>query len=607
MGGNSGATLWFTNSESSLLPVDEVTKRGGKTFPGLYSCTLEDYVDTDDDYMDEGERCVNPKRLADGLDTDSFDTGDGKYRTNRIHNLFLMNLEFFLSKSKKNTPRKVDKPSANVNDDGNSYLYAATLYPHPRYHVGSWEILRTDPTVRNTNHGDLQFHSYFKTPEEFEWNECDFDCCPFNTERDRHDPKFLHAYVLGKPRDFAIDEVTGEIFIVWEGYYKNCNPANKFSTTQSLEWTIGVSRLKNHDEDPDCILQVNENGEPIEFDDLRNNFARCTEPVAIALVDTKGHNVMMPYGGFAVIPAASEGPSPGVKPRRSFLLSVFSLDITTHQMMSKVWNIAEGGDVSKNSYERQDVTSTPVNGAFKQHGILSGAKMKLHYNKQTGRPDHLCRSVFNKGIVCMPIQVTEDEETVRVTVTGDQEQFLTEEQVDEFCVPGSEVDRATLNEYGFAVKSKTVTGLDVLWDEDGTPRRIFFGCWGINSCGRLGSIDKGGGRLTEMLPGAYSGDVILLPRELDSATRGGTDSMAAVTSSNNGLTASKNLYEIGIPISLLLTCIALYGVYKKRFSFRLSSGMSYSSTSNINSSECRRAVGPTYMELPVIDSSTEIT
>ena len=84
MGRNSGATLWFTNSYSSLLPVEEVTKRGGKTFPGLYSCTLEDYVDTDDDYMDEGERCVNPKRLADGLDTDSFDTGDGKYRTDQL-------------------------------------------------------------------------------------------------------------------------------------------------------------------------------------------------------------------------------------------------------------------------------------------------------------------------------------------------------------------------------------------------------------------------------------------------------------------------------------------------------------------------------------------
>ena len=201
----------------------------------------------------------------------------------------------------------------------------------------------------------------------------------------------------------------------------------------------------------------------------------------------------------------------------------------------------------------------------------------------------------------MPIEVTEDGDSVYVTVTGDQETFLTEHQVSSFCVPGDEAELDPDSRGSTTI----ATGLEVLWnEEDGTPQRIFFGCYGMLSNGKLGSVDKNGANLNQMLPGAYSGDVVFLPRELDpSSMLGGGVSRTAVTSS---ILASSQSYAIGIVGVLLVVGIAFFGVYKKQFSSPSSSRSFYSPTANNNNSlESRPAGGSrniTYMELPVINS-----
>jgi hypothetical protein len=634
MKGSSSSTLLFTTTSSVELPVSH--QRGGvsvgQAFPGVYSCTIQDYggrySDNDDDYEDDGGYCVDPQRVADGRDVDV-----------PVHdNLEFMNLQFYLSsKNKRDTPSNSNTAPSEENnddsnnDDGNNYLYGATMYEHPDIVEFSWEILRANPKVPTDesprSNDDLLFHTYFRTIRAFDWNNCEFDCCPFNDDvdsngvqahRDRHDSAYLHSYIRTVPRAFAVDKNTGDIFIAWEGFYKNCNPADIFSSTKMLEWTIGVSRLKTHAEDPTCVSVRKENGNPLAFEDMSNNFSRCTEPVSIAFMGTHGREVLLPYGGFSVIPAAAESPSPGVKPRRSFLLSVFQKgkgDSSNHpkEATSTVWAIPEGADVTRNLYKRQELTSTLVRGLHMEQGVWNGGNIRMHYNRQTGRPDHLCRSVFNKGIVCMPIEVTEDGDSVYVTVTGDQETFLTEDQVSSFCVPGDEVEPKTLQEPNFRFKSTVATGLEVLWnEEDGTPQRIFFGCYGMKSNGKLGSVDKDGANLNQMLPGAYSGDVVLLPRELDSASMlGGGVSRTAVTSSkHDSIIASPQSYAIAIMGVLLVVGIALYGFYKKRFSSPSSSRSFYSTTANNNNYLESRPGGhrnATYMELPVISSNSSST
>lgn len=197
----------------------------------------------------------------------------------------------------------------------------------------------------------------------------------------------------------------------------------------------------------------------------------------------------------------------------------------------------------------------------------------------------------------MSITVTEDTDSIYFNVNGDPEIFLTQAQAKYFCAPGTSV----------------ITGLDVLWNEDdGTPERIFFGCEGGQSVGNLGSVDGDGKNLRQMMKGANSGDVVLLPRELDSTT------MAPIVNNNHAATPtsssttqtylSSNVktitpqYYYGIAAMVLFAVsVASYTFYRKRHS--LLSTRSYQMTSDNNNFEQRQALSNTYMGLPVIGSS----
>ena len=612
---SSSDTLLFTSAKSVELGVILKELYGeipGRFYvhanPGLYSCTLTG--------NDPAKGCMTPKTVADGYDTEVFYT---EY-------LDLTNLQFYVSPKNKDSHRSTSKDS---NDDGNNYLYANIKYEHKEYGKRfSWEIIRADPmvptdsnprsnaTAENHDDGHLLFRTYFRTLGETDWNNCNFDCCPFNDDvdsngrqdhRDWHDWAYLHSYVRVRPSAYAIDHRTGDVFIAWQGFYKDCNPAIRFETTGMLKWSIGISRLMTHAEDPTCVSVRKENDEPLAFSDLEQNFARCTVPVSIIYQSSEGRNSALSFGGFVVNPAATEPPSSDVKPRRSFFLSAHVKD--KEGQRNHLWAIPEGGDVTKYQFQRQELTTASLGYDYMDGYTDNGGNMKVHYNQQTGRPDHLCRTVFDQGIECMSIDMTEDNDSTYFTVTGDSQYLLNNTQVTTFCAPTREVTQKDLETIHFIQKTSIVTGLDVVWNEkDGTPDRIFFGCFGWHSDGRLGSVDGNGENLIEVFPGAYSGDVMLLPAELDSADV--RESLRPdISKSSDQLRTISILKPNGAPIIaiVLVSCLALYVFYKKRYSSLASSSSLFTATFKGKENEGRRKGSlQKYMELPVINS-TELT
>ena len=590
-------TLVFATSETHKMPwlkypETEDTGQMYLAHSGIYSCTVD------------GPECNKVQNVA----------GSRKSDYKFLDGFFLMNMNFFVSSKNKESSKNQDatmqiEENGKNMDDGSNYLYGGAIYNHKEdygFELYSWEILRANLD----SSGNLQFHTYFKTMDTFDWNNCNFDCCPFNDEpdsngyqahRDRHDWEFMHAYIRTIPRAFAVDEKTGDVFISWEGFYKNCNPANHFSVAPNLEWTIGVSRLKTHAEDPECVAVVDENGEPLTFHEMSNNFAQCTVPVSIVAMESRGRNLQLPYGGLTVVPAVKEEPSPGVKPKRTFLMSVLDPKSGETHLLA----ISEGADATQNLYKRQNLHSSKLGPHLLQQSrsIWSGGNIKVHYNEE-GRPDHLCRSVFDKGIRCIPIELIEDADSTYVTVTGEEETYLNEDQTREFCGYTPDATAALKQEPFFNQKTEVATGLDVVWnEEDGTPQRIFFGCFGHKSAGRIGSVEKDGENLMDALPGAYSGDVVFVPRELEvSAVR--VPLKGEVQSSFNLDKTNIISLVVGLAITSVFVAagLALYNLYQKRYPSPSRSAYPPSGTSS------RSATVPTkYMELPVLSSRSNST
>ncbi|OEU19366.1 hypothetical protein FRACYDRAFT_216868 [Fragilariopsis cylindrus CCMP1102] len=188
--------------------------------------------------------------------------------------------------------------------------------------------------------------------------------------------------------------------------------------------------------------------------------------------------------------------------------------------------------------------------------VYDGGTIRLHYNKQTGRPDHMCRTIFNEGITCMPISVEEDDASVYIVAEDDPEIFLTNVQVKAFCTLDnlSKISNAI-----YERQTTVVTGLDVIWnEEDGTPDRIFFGCYGQEGGhGNFGSVDRNGDNLIQMLPGAYPDSIIFLPQELKSM-------MLPLPSSAGGSGGVTTVRSFIVVIIGLFVCIVSYTFVKKR-------------------------------------------
>mmetsp|Transcript_10975 Transcript_10975/g.22160 ORF Transcript_10975/g.22160 Transcript_10975/m.22160 type:complete len:386 (+) Transcript_10975:214-1371(+) len=236
-------TVLFTSSTSPNLKYQQVDNDNSEEeshFTGLYRCTLGTLNDLQDDFTHYGEDeeiCTEATIVGNGL---NFHVGDRDVHAG----LVLRNLQFDLSSLRIAEDADYDDYE---NDDEkepnnrNNYLYANYRKEHyVNNERRNWEIVRArlpDAGDFNSNavntDGSLTFESVFQTWNAFDWNECDFCCCTkadyerkgysddaelFNTNYE-----YRHAYVRTMARSFVVDEHTGDIFVSWEGFYRDCD------------------------------------------------------------------------------------------------------------------------------------------------------------------------------------------------------------------------------------------------------------------------------------------------------------------------------------------------------------------------------------------------
>jgi len=551
---SKGKTLFFTTSASSNLKLTD-----GKALTGLYRCTLDTPEDLFDDFTHYGEDeeiCNAATKVGDG---NNFDGATHE-------ELVLRNLQFDLSSLREDSVHHTDASKK-------SYLYANT---HKTQYLkgedSDWEIVRAqlpdagdfDNDVVNSD-GSLTFESVFKTRALVDWNECEFNCCSkadyerlgFLTNAKEFDTnyEYRHTYTKTMVRSFVVDEHTGDIFVSWEGYYKDCQDI--FSSGKKLLWTLGISRLKM--EDPTCVLL-----DPAQANDQfshSSNFPRCTEPVSIVYQSTRGREAVLPYGGLAVIPESQTGS------RRTFLLSVlYSPGIDSGELTSRVWAFPEGADSIKDGLKRQDLTGTGtvIDGAHFDANVWDGGSLRLNYNSQTQKPDYLCRTVYEAGIECIPIGISTDNEGLPVVMATSKTKdiFLTEDQLKNFC-------RLNIADKAYAREFTLVTGLDVQWDPvTGEPHRVFFGCWGgEKGTGNFGSVQKDGHRLKQVMENAYADAVLFLPSELEVTAGNSATGRVATDSADTSRSPMQNPLSSQpfIVVCLLsILCLGLATIYKRR-------------------------------------------
>jgi len=609
-------TVLFTSSTSPNLKYQQVDNDNSEEeshFTGLYRCTLGTLNDLQDDFTHYGEDeeiCTEATIVGNGL---NFHVGDRDVHAG----LVLRNLQFDLSSLRIAEDADYDDYE---NDDEkepnnrNNYLYANYRKEHyVNNERRNWEIVRArlpDAGDFNSNavntDGSLTFESVFQTWNAFDWNECDFCCCTkadyerkgysddaelFNTNYE-----YRHAYVRTMARSFVVDEHTGDIFVSWEGFYRDCDDDDD---DKRLQWTLGVSRLRM--EDPTCVFL---NTVTVEVD----NFVRCTVPVSIVFQSARPREAVLPSGGFAVIPASqttATGTGTATTPeRRIFLLSVmynpnndFKVGLT-----SRVWAFLENAiatmyddhsddeEIStlksnSKSNRRQDLTGngTLIDSIHVSADAWDGGSLRLNYNPQKGRPDYFCRTVFDAGIECVPIDISVDDDTgfPMVTATAStRDVFLTKDQTKEFC--RIQKSKFHIRDPKFARESLLTTGLDVQWDPfTGEPHRIFFGCYGgENGSGNFGSVQKDGNNLKQVMEYAYTDAVLFLPSELEGTLeprykKYGVTTINTPSSSRNSSGISKNTMKDSSLVISLLVLLGLVAApiyyYKRRKRHRFAS------------------------------------
>eukprot|EP00536_Pseudo-nitzschia_multiseries_P018694 jgi/Psemu1/293611/fgenesh1_pg.2916_\ len=621
-------TLFFTSSTSTTMPLTDGTH---VAYTGLYKCTFSSISDNDETTIVvsenslQGEQNVEPPQEQRLQCDETRKVANGFNRDGTPHaSLPLYNLQFH------NGNNQID---SNRERDQSSYLYANTHVDNSREytnsHVQSWEILRAKlPTFHSDEveiRDQLAFESVFRTLDAFDWNECDFRCClysgnadddPFAVSKDEHNGYYAHthAYVRTVPRSFAVDETTGDVFVSWEGFYQNCDPANLSQDEgKKLEWTIGISRVRM--EDPYCTTD--------QVHVRENNFPRCTEPVSIVYQNSRGRDVVLPHGGFTVIPADR---SHSKKSGRSFLLSTLRSATMGHggDLTSQVWAFPEGGNPNERTWIHEHLSlngnGTVVDDVFLNANTVDGGTLRLHTNHKTGRPDHLCRTVFNMGIGCMPISFTEEDDLVRIQPQGDEQIVLTEDQVTSFCKLQDADSTKRLN---FARQTTLVTGLDIVWDEhendgSGSPKTIVFGCYGgEGGNGNFGRIDVDPSAESQhlhhpiqVMEGAFPGAVHFVPNELEDVLKPSAlaksppPSTLMSMSTSTLLQTPTNVLPLEITGVILMLCIfsfvflakRTFGKRKRRPSFNFSLEAQSSSITRVNS----------YVELPTVDSSAHL-
>jgi hypothetical protein len=349
--------------------------------------------------------------------------------------------------------RGIKLMNVQLHDAGNT-IYARTFDAKR----DSWEIIRAPID------SSITFEPYFRTQEKLEWNDCGFKCC---------EPTGYH-YLMVKPKTFFLDD--DDIYIAWDGFWKDCSDAFSRATPR---WTIGVSRLKK---DPECVLTGG---------DSEANFALCTEPVAIVYQNDVGRSRVLPYGGFQIT-KAPDG-------TRIYFLSVMhSAGIDEGKLTSEVWVAPEGIQHTKNPNQLQTFDPQQINAFLFDEIIEDAGTIRLHM--VDGVPNHVCRTAFDAGVFCFPIQMAFDG---RISYAGQTHQLVSHEQVQETC----DIPTYHKDSYIEQIAAET-TGLEVLWDDEGNPETLFFGC--IGEAGGMGNFSTAyrNGTVAQTIHGAHPGGIL---------------------------------------------------------------------------------------------------
>jgi hypothetical protein len=376
------------------------------------------------------------------------------YRDGRLHHdMPMMNVQLDLSKESED-----DEPSSG-------FVYSRT-YDKER---NSWEIIRAKIAGGGSFTEPLYFESFFRTDKTIEWNECGWKCCE----------AVGNAYIGLTPKSYFVEE--GDVFVSWDGFYKNCQD-NWAPSSEHLVWTVGVSRLKN---DSSCIL--NGDGES-------RNFALCTEVVSIVNQDKAGRSVVLPFGGF------SAARSPPSNERIFFMSAMRSEGIDMGVLSNELWVFPEGGDFTKAPHLLQTFAPVHIHELLFDDEIQDGGSIRLHFSDD-GAVDHICRTAFDHSVSCFPVAFHETGDLlVKVEL---EHTFVDSVQIEQTC----SIDLFTTKSYNNKAASVT-TGLDVQWDANGQPEKIFFGCFGgVGGKGNFTVADRNGEIFTT-LPGAFPGSIV---------------------------------------------------------------------------------------------------
>mmetsp|Transcript_8061 Transcript_8061/g.20061 ORF Transcript_8061/g.20061 Transcript_8061/m.20061 type:complete len:689 (+) Transcript_8061:284-2350(+) len=593
---SQSSTLWFTSATSLFSGIPRTA------YAGIYQCTLEADSNFDDfnDGDESRESCKFANLLAD------WTTFEGTQH----HELILRNLQFDLSSLRssepnesKNEKQKKKKKQEQKQKPKQNYLYATThnsykatrtiIEPNPLYdddlpvpivHTETrpdWEILRAElPSDANDYEGTalnpdgtLRFESVFRTDRTIaSWNECDFECCVRN---DRPNVDDRHAYAETTTRSFVVDEHTGDIFVSWEGFYEDCE-SRAYDSGKKLQWTIGVSRLKK--EEPGCfMLDRDADDDYFEDDEATHqklHFPRCTEPVAIAYRSTRGREIVLPHGGFVVVPASDLGDGT----LRSFLLSVLENkegSKTPSKVSASIISVPEGHDGISHADIRTEIVSSSVDGSFWAAETWDGGSLRLHYDPSTKKPDHLCWTAYDQGIGCRKVSTTEHHDGTPIvyfpgTDGNEVEPFLSPEQTARFC----KLDKCDDDENAPRASTPFVAGLDVRWNPDGSPSRIFFGCGGSSGnggamihsgSGTFGSVSYGGSELRRTLEGAFAQAVVFLPAELEGTTDPSVVAAAAAARASREVDPTPEARSGWIAVPMVLIAAAALALYHRRW------------------------------------------
>ena len=340
----------------------------------------------------------------------------------------------------------------------------------------TWEIVKT------ALQGSMaEFQPFFKTHEKYSWNDCGFKCCG-NTGK---------AYVLASPKTFLMDD--NDIYIAWDGFYQDCEDMY----LSKMLWTVGINKLRK--DDPNCVL----NAGNVYGNDGMADFASCTEPIAIVYQNKTGRSRVVSYGGFSMSKAPNDN-------RRIFFLSMLkSQGIDQGEFHNEIWVSPEGTHFAKTPSDLQTFGAVQINSAFFDAHIEDTGTIRLHQDSK-GRPDHLCRTVFDAGVECTPITM---DANGKVFVRGESKSFVTSQQLHETCHPDVRV----------AYKPVSVTtGLEVAWNSvTGFPEMVFYGCFGEADVTGNFSTAFRNGTITQTLHGAYPGS-ILFGIELPDRAGGGS-------------------------------------------------------------------------------------